>query len=111
LSFAQNTGSISGNVLDLESENMPLAYAKVMVKETGAETMSDDKGVFKFENLAEGTYTLVFSFVGYETKTTETKVVNNKVTNVKQQIEASTLSLDDLALTFASTDKNDTSSN
>ena len=54
--FAQNTGSISGSLLDIESNNEPLIMAKVSIKETDAEVMSDENGVFKFENLAEGTY-------------------------------------------------------
>ena len=107
-SVAQNTGSINGNVIDMESENTPLAFAKVMIKETGAETISDEFGVFKFENLKEDTYTLVFSFVGYETKTIKANVINNKTTAIKEYIGASTLSLDDFALVFASAE---TSSN
>ena len=64
-------------VLDIEENNAPLMFAKVSIKETGAETLSDEKGNFKFENLAEGTYTLVSSFVGYETKAYETKITPN----------------------------------
>ena len=43
LSFAQNTGSISGNLLDFESNNDPLMFAKVLIKETGAEPVENTK--------------------------------------------------------------------
>tara|TARA_R110000868_G_scaffold268561_1_gene527759 strand:+ start:4846 stop:5235 length:390 start_codon:yes stop_codon:yes gene_type:complete len=109
--FAQNTGSISGSLLDIESNNEPLIMAKVSIKETDAEVMSDENGVFKFENLAEGTYTLVSSFIGYETKNHEAKVISNKATTIKLHLSASTISLDDLMLTLtANADNNETSS-
>ncbi|GAA4800700.1 carboxypeptidase-like regulatory domain-containing protein [Litoribaculum gwangyangense] len=108
--FAQNTGSIVGSVLDVEENNTPLTLAKVILKETGAEALSDENGNFKFENLKEGSYTLVSSFVGYETKALETMVVSNKTNTVTLQLGASTLSLDDLMLAFASEDKKETAS-
>ncbi|WP_242120781.1 carboxypeptidase-like regulatory domain-containing protein [Aestuariivivens sediminicola] len=102
LSFAQDKGSISGVLSDSGSIDEPLVLAKVSVKETGDETVSDESGFFKFENIDEGTYTLLFRFVGYETKAVETHVVSGKNSEIKLSLEASTISLDDLALTLAS---------
>jgi hypothetical protein len=110
LSYAQETGSISGKLLDVESNNAPLMFAKVVIKETGAELLSDEKGDFKFENLENGEYTLVSSFVGYETKESKIKVEANKTTALKLTLEASTLSLEDLVNTIASADNAQTSS-
>ena len=110
LSFSQNTCSITGQVLDAEESNAPLMFAKVFIKENGAETLSDEKGNFKFENLAEDTYTLVFSFVGYETKAYETKITPNTVTNIKLSLGTSSISLEDFVATFTSADISDTSS-
>lgn len=108
LSYAQDTGSISGNLLDYESNNKPLMYAKISIKETGAQVLSDEKGFFKFKNLSDGEYTLVSSFTGYETKESKIKVASNS-TNIKLILEPSTISLEDLVLTMASAD-NSTSS-
>ena len=94
--FAQNTGSISGNLLDIESNNEPLMFAKVSIKENGA---------FNFQNLEDGTYTLVCSFTGYENKETETKVTSGKSTPIKLALTASTISIDDLMMAMASADK------
>ena len=66
--FSQNTGSILGVVLDSELNNEPLIHANVLIKETNQITSSDTYGMFHFENLEEGNYTLVISFIGYETK-------------------------------------------
>ena len=110
LSFAQNTGAVTGNLLDIESNNAPLMFAKVSIKETGAETLSDEKGTFKFINLKEGTYTLVYSFTGYETKESLIKVTASKITSINLNLAASSISLDDLMLTLASVDKKETTS-
>ncbi|WP_298550159.1 carboxypeptidase-like regulatory domain-containing protein [uncultured Algibacter sp.] len=109
VSFAQNTGEINGKLLDFESNNEPLMFAKVLIKETGAEVLSDEKGFFKFENLNDGEYTLVSSFTGYETKESKIKVASNQTTTFKIILEPSTISLEDLMMTVASVDKPQTS--
>ena len=108
--FAQSNGSIGGILLDAESNHEPLILAKILIKETGLEALSDENGAFKFQNLKNGTYTLVCSFIGYDTKEFEIKVASNKVANTKLYLQASTISLDDLVLTLASADKKETSS-
>lgn len=103
--FAQNTGAITGSLLDLESNNEPLLYGKVTVKETGASVLSDENGFFKIENLKEGTYTLVYSFVGYDTKEIQTEVSSSKSTNITLHLAASTISLDELVFALASNEE------
>ena len=99
--FAQN-GVIKGSVSDLESNNEPLMFAKVSIMETGAETMTDEYGKFQFESLPEGTYTLVYSFVGYSKKEVELNVKSKETTSIKTGLKASTISLEELMLTLAS---------
>ncbi|MFV9551608.1 carboxypeptidase-like regulatory domain-containing protein [Algibacter sp. PT7-4] len=106
ISYSQSTGSISGKLVDFESNNEPLMFAKITIKETGTEVLSDEKGFFKFDNLIDGEYTLVSSFVGYQTK--ELKVKSN-TNNIKFALEANTISLEDLVLTMASADNNSSS--
>ncbi|WP_346883184.1 carboxypeptidase-like regulatory domain-containing protein [uncultured Algibacter sp.] len=105
LSYGQDNFSLSGNVFDLESNNTPLVYAKVSIKENGLEVLSDEQGAFKFENLAKGTYTLIYSFVGYQTEETTTTVISKNNNVVKLYLGASTISLDDLMTTLDSADK------
>ena len=57
---------ISGTLIDGDF-NEPLPFANILVKETGDGITSDFDGKYAFE-LSAGTYTLVFSSVGYETK-------------------------------------------
>lgn len=103
--FAQNNGSISGNLLDNESNNKPLKFAKIHIKETSAEVLSDEHGFFKFKNLKNGTYTLVCSFVGYDNKEIEVKVNSGKSSPIKLALSASTLLLDDLIMVMTNADK------
>lgn len=64
--FAQ-TGTVAGNIIDGAFNNEPMAFANVLVKGTTKGTTSDFDGKYQLE-LEAGTYTLVFSYVGYDTK-------------------------------------------
>ena len=90
-----------GIVLDEEFNNNPLIHAYVSIKGTTQESSSDTNGIFYFNNLEEGKYTLVFSFTGYETKEYNVQIVSDKQIDVSTSLVASTISLDDLALSSA----------
>lgn len=110
-SFGQQTGSIKGCLLDIESNNKPLLYAKVSIKETGAEVTTNEEGAFTFDNLKAGYYTLVSSFVGYETKEYSAEVSQGQSTQIKLHLKADSISIDDLMSTLARADKKSTSVN
>ena len=77
--FALAQIGITGTVIDGDF-NEPLPFANILIKETGEGVTSDFDGKYSFD-LEEGTYTLQFSFVGYETKIiTEIQVMGNKYT-------------------------------
>jgi len=63
--LAQDKGIIQGVVLDKEMSNEPLHFANVYIKNSQTATKTDFDGIYNL-NLAPGTYTLLFSFVGYE---------------------------------------------
>ncbi len=94
--FSQNSPSIIGIVLDQESFNEPLMYANVSIEGTTLESFSDENGLFHFENLSEGSYTLVISFVGYETKELNVQIASNQATNISVTLIARTMSLAEL---------------
>jgi hypothetical protein len=108
-SFSQANSTIKGNILDLDDNNAPLEMARILVNETGDKTVSDKNGDFVFNQLNPGTYTLSISFVGYETKKMEVKVLANRTTQIKDTLGSSTLSLEDLMLTLASSETTETS--
>lgn len=103
-SFGQNTGLIVGKVLDNEMNDAPLVLAKVSVKGTSIKSDTDLTGLFVIENLEDGDYTLVCSFVGYESQEIDVHVDSVNPTEVKLSLAASSISLNDLALVMASAD-------
>ena len=98
-SYAQNTGSIVGKLTDKEYNNEPLPFANVLIKGTTTGTSSDENGLYSFENLSPGPYTLVFSFVGYETQEIEVQVVAGKVVEVNVPMGANVASLNEVVIT------------
>ena len=62
--FAQ-TGKISGTIMDGEF-NEPMAFANVLIKNTTKGTTSDFDGKYTVD-IEPGLYTVVFSYIGYQT--------------------------------------------
>ena len=58
--FAQSTGSISGKLTDKEYNNEPLAFANVLIKGTTIGVTSDFDGLYTFDELEPGSYTIIF---------------------------------------------------
>lgn len=102
VSFAQNTGSIAGKLTDKEYNNEPLPFANVLIKGTSKGTTSDIDGFYKFEDLEVGSYTVVFSFVGYETIEMSAEILAGKVTTLNVPMGASAASLDEVVITTSS---------
>lgn len=69
-------GTVAGNILDGEYNNEPMAFANILVKGTTTGTTSDFDGKYQL-SLDAGTYTLIFSFVGYESKEISDIVIKN----------------------------------
>ncbi|MGC3947530.1 MAG: TonB-dependent receptor, partial [Chryseolinea sp.] len=69
----KGNAKISGKVIDVDS-NQPVEFATVALNDptTGKPvngTVCDDKGEFVINKVAEGTYNVQVSFIGYETQT------------------------------------------
>ncbi len=71
--FAFGQGSVTGTVLDNDSGE-GLIGATVLLKGTTMGTTTDYDGSFTIEGVADGTYTVVVSFTGYETSESEINV-------------------------------------
>ncbi len=84
------TGKIAGTVIDGEFSE-PMAFANILVKGTTQGTTSDFDGKYEID-LEPGTYTLVFSFVGYTTvEVSDIVVVANQVETLDVTLATNTL--------------------
>ncbi|SDL61203.1 Outer membrane receptor proteins, mostly Fe transport [Salinimicrobium catena] len=102
---AQNgsTGSIAGKLTDKEMNGEPLPFANVLLKGTTKGATTDMNGLYEFKSLEPGKYTIVFSFVGYETiEVPNVDVVAGKVTEVNTELGSSAASLDEVVITTVS---------
>ncbi|SHE81489.1 TonB-dependent Receptor Plug Domain [Psychroflexus salarius] len=91
-------GTIKGKVYD-EEVNDVLPFANVTLKGTTIGSTTDFDGNYAL-NVEPGTYTVVFSFVGYQTKeVTEVVVEDGKDVVVNISLAASAASLDEVIIT------------
>lgn len=91
--------SIVGKVIDIEYNNEPLPFANVFIKGTTKGVTSNMDGVYSIENIDPGTYTLVCSFIGYETvEIPNVNVVPNKVIKIDVPMGASSAALDEVVI-------------
>lgn len=99
----KSTGAIAGKLLDKELNGEPLPFANIVIKGTATGTMTDYDGLFVLEDLSPGTYTIAFSFVGYETlEVTNINVVAGKVTQINTELGSSAASLDEVLISTVS---------
>ena len=97
ISFAQQ-GVLTGTMNDGEFNDV-LAFANILVKGTTTGTTSDFDGKYVLE-LAEGTYTVVFSYVGYQSKEiSEIKIVAGQETVVDVTLNPAANQLDEVIVT------------
>ena len=89
--FSQNKGAITGNVSDLELSNEPLLFASVQIKNTSKIAQTNFHGNFELKDIESGEYTLVFSFLGYDSLEVPVSVKNNEVTLVNGALKSKKL--------------------
>ncbi|MBE6297130.1 MAG: TonB-dependent receptor [Bacteroidales bacterium] len=89
--------TIQGHVLEDGSEEN-IAFASVLVVETGDGTVSNEEGQFVFSNLAPGNYTLRVSMVGYETMTKEVTVSNDFTSVVHFKLKVEAVAIDEVVV-------------
>lgn len=93
--FAQ-TGKISGTIMDGEF-NEPMAFANVLIKNTTKGTTSDFDGKYTVD-IEPGLYTVVFSYIGYQTiEISDVAVVTND--DVIVDVTLNTNSLENVIIT------------
>jgi len=65
-SFAQETSSIRGKILDGEQFNEPLIMASISINDTPITTRTNFRGNFEFTDITPGSHEIIIQFLGYE---------------------------------------------
>lgn len=88
---------ISGHVIEDGTEDN-IAFATVLIVETGEGTMSNESGQFEFRNMRPGKYTLRVSMVGYETSTKEVVVNKDYVSVVHFKLKVEGVAIEEVVV-------------
>lgn len=90
----QRVGIIKGFVFDVESKE-PLVGANVSVKDTQTGAATDIAGEFVINNVPVGNYSLIFSYIGYETVTkTDIIVRSQRISFVDAELRLSSIGME-----------------
>ncbi len=98
ITFAQQSGNISGKATDKEYNNEPLPMTNVKIKETSKGASTDFDGLYSLNDLEPGAYILEFSFVGYETQEISATVIAGQTTEVNVSMGASAAALEEVII-------------
>ena len=95
IATAQIKGTLTGVIIDKDSNNDALAFATVLVKETKNNISSDEDGKFSI-NLNPGNYTIEFSFIGYESIEKTVTIKRGQQTTINAYIGSGNYTLKDV---------------
>jgi outer membrane receptor protein involved in Fe transport len=90
--------TLTGTIVDKES-NLPLVGATVSIKGTTNGTITDTEGIYKLSNIAEGTNTVVFSFIGYSSFEKDVDFTAGQNTVLDVQLSADLIGLEQVVIT------------
>ncbi len=76
--------------------NEPLAGTTALIKGTTLGTIADMNGLVTFENLAAGTYTIEFKFLGYNSISLQYDVLPGRLDTLIVYLTPSTIEMDEV---------------
>jgi len=97
VSIAQNKGTISGVLTDKEMNNEVLPFANVLIKGTNISVNTDVDGKYSL-SVNPGNYTLIFSFLGYESIETPVAVKAAETVVINQALSSGSYTLKDVVV-------------
>lgn len=97
ISIAQEKGTITGTILDKDSDNAALPFANVVIKDTKISTNTDIDGKYTLK-IAPGKYVIQFSFLGYETLEVPITVVANETLTIDKTLGTGSYKLNDVVV-------------
>lgn len=96
ISFSQN-GTVSGVVSDKDLKGEALPFANVTIKGTSFGATTDINGKYAID-VPEGNYTIVFSFLGYESKSVPFAIKANEKKTINETIGSGSVTMEDVVV-------------
>ncbi len=90
-------GSIKGLVIN--TENMPLAGANIILPKLERGATTNSRGEFQINQLPAGTYTVVIKFIGYKSKTNKVTVKPGATSHLQLELNRSVLDSEPVIIT------------
>ncbi|RIA09822.1 iron complex outermembrane receptor protein [Flavobacteriaceae bacterium MAR_2010_72] len=84
---------IEGYIID-DDNNEAIVFANIYMPQLEKGTTTDDNGYFKVENITSGTYKIVVSYIGYETKSLQLKIPSE--TPVRIGLKTSAIEMEEI---------------
>ncbi|WP_281323178.1 TonB-dependent receptor [Flavobacterium aestivum] len=97
IGFSQGKGTISGVLLDKDSNNQALPFANVLIKGTKIGVNTDIDGKYMI-TIAPGSYTIQFSFLGYDPIEVPVTVVANETVTLNNSLGSGSYKLKDVVI-------------
>ena len=96
--LSAQSGTVTGKIMDGEFNDV-LPFANVVIKGTTNGTTSDFDGLYSLD-VEAGTHTVIFSFIGYETKAiTGVKVTSGETVELNVTLNQSSTALEEVVVT------------
>lgn len=97
LGFAQTKGTITGTITDKDMNNETLPFSSVAVKGTTNGTNADENGKYSL-SVEPGNITLVFGFLGYESKEVQVSIKAGETKTINQGLASTSVQLEDVVI-------------
>jgi len=97
VAFAQSKGIVSGVLTDKEAGNTALPFANALIKGTTISTTTDEAGKYSI-SIAPGSYTILFSFLGYENVEQNFTISENEQITINKTLSSGSYTLQDVVV-------------
>ena len=101
IAFAQSKGTVSGTLTDKEANDATLPFANAVIKGTSIGVTTDENGKYSIA-VIPGTYTIVFSFLGYENAEENFTVAAGETVTVNKALGSGAYTLKDVVIQASS---------
>lgn len=97
IGLAQTKGTVSGTLTDKEANNATLPFANAVIKGTTIGVTTDENGKYSI-SIEPGTYTIVFSFLGYENAEESFTIAAGETKTINKELGSGAYTLQDVVV-------------